>query len=281
MIRIGIFILFSLLTTHVFTQIIVQAEQAYDSGRYDEALALAVQADSTQFSGCDWFVFGNILFKNGFLERADLAYQSASLSTCDGASELALNRGICNYQMGNYLTSQELLLLHSHQFPQDYKGHYWLAANYYSQGKNKQAVLALERSLECNDHYAPSYFLEGAIFYSKKQYSAALNSMEEALRADSNLVAAKLEYGIILLQLNQLNEAMQTFQDILLGVNDYRDQAFYFAGETAYFMHEKDKACEYWKQGENLGDYYSAENWKRLCVEGKKPRVRKNTKVAF
>ncbi len=259
----------------------VQAEQAYSSGNYEEALTLALQADSTQLSGCDWFVFGNILFKNGFLERADLAYQTASLNPCSSAFELELNRGICNNQMGNYLTSQELLLLHVHKMPQEYKGHYWLASNYYAQGKNKQATAALEKSLEINESYAPSYFLEGAIFYSKKQYSAALQSMEEALRVDSTLIAAKLEYGVILIQLNRFDEALQTFQDILLGVNDLRDQAFYFAGEASYFMHETDKACEYWKQGEVLGDYYSAENWKRFCVEGKKPRIRKNTKVAF
>lgn len=281
MIRFGFIFLFILKIGQVQAQSILQAEQAYLSEQYSAALSLALQADSTRFSGCDWFVFGNILFKNGLLERADLAYQSANSNPCTNAIDLELNRGICNYQMGNYLTSQELLLLHTHKFSEDFKGYYWLASNYYSQGKNKQAVLALERSLELNSNYAPSYFLEGAIFYSKKQYSAALNSMEEALRVDSNLIAAKLEYGVILMQLNKFEEALQTFQDILLGVNEFRDQAYYFAGASFYFLHETEKACEYWKQGEQLGDYYSAENWRRFCVEGKKPRVRKNTKVAF
>jgi tetratricopeptide (TPR) repeat protein len=279
--RAFLLILFTQILLKSNSQVLILAEQSYYDGNYSLAWDLAEAQDSNQFNGCDWFVFGNILLKNNQLERADKAYQNASLEQCPSNFELYLNRGICNNQMGNFRTAQELLLLYTHNNTTDFKGHYWLAANYYAQGKNSQALNALENSIELNEKYAPSHFLEGAIWYSKRQYQAALNCMEDAVQIDSTLMAAKLEIGIIYLEMNNYSKSIEIFNEVLLGVNEYRDQAFYFIGESYYFLHNKEKACENWKEGKNLGNYLCSENVQRFCVEGKKPKRRKSTYVAF
>jgi len=244
------------------------AIQQYAEGTYDLALHSVNQLE--KFEACDYFIKANALQKLGQFQEASLNYNEAKSNGCKD-QELLLNNGICEYSLGNMSESVYLLKLYTHEHNTNFQGYYWLASAYYLQHKYSKSREALEAVFSLNEKYAPAYFLEAAIYQSRKQYGAAAESFLEAYALDSTLEEAHLQAGISLLDMQKYEEALAIFKQMLRPTSASYVQALYYSGETSYLLKENDEACRYWKSAAEAGDYDSKEIVRTWCENKKTP----------
>jgi len=244
------------------------AIQQYAEGTYDLALHSINQLE--KFEACDYFIKANALQKLGQFQEASLNYNEAKSNGCKD-QELLLNNGICEYSLGNMSESVYLLKLYTHEHNTNFQGYYWLASAYYLQHKYSKSREALEAVFSLNEKYAPAYFLEAAIYQSRKQYGAAAESFLEAYALDSTLEEAHLQAGISLLDMQKYEEALAIFKQMLRPTSASYVQALYYSGETSYLLKENDEACRYWKSAAEAGDYDSKEIVRTWCENKKTP----------
>lgn len=255
-----------------------EIREEYKNGNFETCKTWINELHESSFTACDFRVKGDIYQKLAQFEEAESFYNKASEQNCN-ESILNLNRGINQYNLGNYSTAQHLIQNYVLDSPLDYVGMYWLSVTYYMQGKMGKSLEILEDCFELNENYAPAYFLEGAIYYSRKQYTAALESLQTAHDKDNTLQQALFESGIVLLEMQRFEDAKKTFQSLAVEPSEFQAQAFYYAGEACYYLREADKACEYWKVAKDMGDYDASVNVTRFCTNGKKPK--KKPKSAY
>ena len=244
------------------------ALQQYSEGNYDVALHSINLLE--KFEACDYFIKANALQKLGQFQEASLNYNEAKSNGCKD-HELLLNNGICEYSLGNMSESIYLLKLYIHDHNTNFQGYYWLASAYYLQHKYSKSREALEAVFSLNEKYAPAYFLEAAIYQSRKQYGAAAESFLESYALDSTLEEAPLQAGISLLDLQKYEEALAIFKQMLRPTSAAYVQALYYSGETSYLLKENDEACKYWKAAAEGGDYDSKEIVRTWCENKKTP----------
>jgi len=257
---------------------IADIREAYVNGNYESCKAWIDELNEKEFIGCDFMLKGDIYQKLAEFEAAEVYYNLASLNSCPSVL-LNLNRGINQYNLGNYSTSQHLIQQYVLDNPLDHIGAYWLSVTYYMQGKLSKALEQLEDCYEINENYAPAYFLEGAIYDSRKQYSAAYEAFMAAHEKDNTLMQALFEAGIVLIEMQRFTEAKATFQSLAVEPSEFQAQAYYYAGEACYYLRESDKACEYWNVAKTMGDHDASVNVARFCAKGKKPK--KKPKSAY
>jgi tetratricopeptide (TPR) repeat protein len=250
---------------------ISEIRDQYALGQYDTCKVWIDHLSEQEFIGCDFMLKGDIYQKLGLFEEAEIYYNLASVNDCQSL-QLDLNRGINQYNMGNYSTSQHLIQQYVLDNPVDHLGIYWLGVTYYMQGKMSKALEEIEICYELNENFAPAYFLEGAIYASRKLYSAAYDAFQMAHVKDNTLQQALFEGGIVLLEMQRYADAKATFQTLAVEQTDFQAQAYFYAGEACYYLRESDKACEYWNVAKTMGDHDASVNVTRFCAKGKKPK---------
>ncbi|MCK5912588.1 MAG: tetratricopeptide repeat protein, partial [Desulfuromusa sp.] len=84
----------------------------------------------------------------------------------------------------------------------------------YRQGKYKEAKIALERSLQTQQHLL-SYFFLGLSYYGLEQYELALNQFQKALDINPGFERARVLVAMTLLKQKRLDDAILAIQKVL------------------------------------------------------------------
>jgi tetratricopeptide (TPR) repeat protein len=185
------------------------SEAYLQSGRSQEALAEydnMLQVDSTNFEA--WFEKGLLLEEMG-----DTAGAIAALARSYALQPLSMN-GV-------------------------------KLANLYAETKDEQALVIADELIR-KDSLSESLdpiFIKGIYYANTKQYAHAIEQFDKCIAKDWKFTDAYIEKGIILLEENNIDEALQTFK-MANTVSPANPDAFYWQGRCYEAVGKKDEAIE-------------------------------------
>ncbi|MCK5912641.1 MAG: PEP-CTERM system TPR-repeat protein PrsT, partial [Desulfuromusa sp.] len=165
-------------------------------------------------------------------EEVEAYYLLANIETRDGDREAALQiyqtltqvdptqvqgfymAGILQMDLGDLLGVQVSVDKLLGSFPDRPEGSRLNGMLLYRQGKYKEAKIALESSLQKQQHLL-SYFFLGLSYYGLEQYELALNQFQKALDINPGFERARVLVSMTLLKQKRLDDAIIEIQKVL------------------------------------------------------------------
>jgi tetratricopeptide (TPR) repeat protein len=256
------------------------AQEQYNAGRYEEALASASVAVSMDRSPEALYLRANAHHKLGhFMEALDDYDRSRIAGYSD--DELYLHRGICKVSLMMYESARMDLMHHLEYHPDDAHPYYWLATIEYMNMENKSSLRYLDEAIAIDSTYADAYYLRGANMAELKKMNLALEDFQSALQYNPKLQRAKLNMAVILIGMGQYDNALELLSELRLEDVDFLSEILYYRGECLYYLHDLDGACSDWNESAQLGDRDAQQNHKRVCAEKGKLKNKKRTYFEF
>jgi tetratricopeptide (TPR) repeat protein len=256
------------------------AEQHYKAGRYEEALASANVAVSMDRSPEALYVRANAHHKLGHFTEALDDYDRARIAGYND-DEIYLHRGICKVSLLMYESARFDLMQHLEYHPDDARPYYWLASIDYMNMENKSSLRYLDEALAIDSTYADAYYLRAANMAELKKMNLALEDFQSALSYNPKLQRAKLNMAIILIGMGQYDNALEMLSELRLEDVDFLSEVLYYRGETLYYLHDLDGACNDWNDSAQMGDRDAQQNHKKVCAEKGKMKNKKRTYFQF
>ena len=119
--------------------------------------------------------------------------------------------------------------------PGSAEAHYFLASELEKQGKDDEALMALDRAVFVKETYAPAYLKKARIFLRKQDFESSLNPFYATRKYDKKNLDACLGLGIAFSQLRQYDSAMVWFAEAL-DISPGNSEALINRGKCHYQM---------------------------------------------
>jgi tetratricopeptide (TPR) repeat protein len=164
----------------------------------------------------------------------------------------------------------------------DPKGYYWMATVEYMNMENRASLRYLDEALWRDSTYADAYYLRAANYADQKKVNLALEDFQLAYELDPTMHRAKMNMGIILLDMGRFRSAIEVFSELKLENIEYTAEVLYFRGEALYNLHDMEGACGDWVESAEMGDNDAEFNYRKLCIDkNDKPRFKRRTYFQF
>ena len=274
-------VVFAAIAMHCAAQTpIAIAEQHYESGRYEQAIAAATVALGGEFNAEAYYCRANAHHKLGHFTEALDDYDRARINGYSN-DELYLHRGICKVSLMMYESARMDLMHHLEYHPDDPRSYYWLASIEYMNMENKSSLRYLDEALALDTNYADAYYLRAANMAELNKTNLALEDFQSALVCNPKLMRAKFHMAVLLIGMGQYEHALELLSELRLESVDFISEVLYYRGEVLYYLHDLDGACSDWNESSQLGDRDAQHNHKKVCAEKGKLRTKKRTYFQF
>ena len=251
---------------------------AYNTGSFERALGMLPESteEPSQLK-----LRADCLHKLGRLSEARDTYDRAKIQGY-AAPDLYLNRGICKSSLGLYDEAKQDLVVFIEKQPEDAKGYYWMAEVEYLTMNHKACLRYVDESIWLDSSNASAFYLRGANYMEMGNRNFALEDFETAYQVDPQLHRAKLNVALILLELEQLENAIEVLSELKNENTGFPAEVLSYRGEAYYRLHDIDGACIDWHEASMIGDINSGENYKKICLDKVgKPKFRKHNYYEF
>jgi tetratricopeptide (TPR) repeat protein len=232
----------------LFLQHLEDAEYAlfaFDIERAVAALEAAYKLDRDNYELA--YFLGETHFNEANTEQA-LAYFSRVLDVKPEHYEGLVYSGVIYYERGDHARAEEFLKRAVALYPDSFLPHFSLGAVYAGQGNLARAVLFLERAVEL-DTVSQALYLLGSCYYEMGKLSAAIHSLQEAVRHDPAFEEAHHLLGLAYLDRHWTRKALDSFrqaQRLNPKKLQYQDLVRYLSGVSGSPLPGVDGEAEAW-----------------------------------
>ncbi|HVT15317.1 MAG TPA: tetratricopeptide repeat protein [Thermoanaerobaculia bacterium] len=218
----------------VFLQHLEDAEYAlfaFDIERAVAALEAAFKLDRDNYELA--YFLGETHFNEGESEQA-LTYFARVLEVKPDHYEGLVYSGVIYYERGDHTRAEDNLKRAVAIYPESFLPLFSLGAVYAGQGNLAKAVLFLERAVQV-DTVPQALYLLGSCCYEMGKLSAALQHLQEAVRADPAFEEAHHLLGLAYLDRHWNRKALESFrqaQRLNPKKLQYQDLVSYLSGHS-------------------------------------------------
>jgi tetratricopeptide (TPR) repeat protein len=256
------------------------AEQHYEAGRYEQAVAAATVAVGGESKAEAYYCRANAHHKLGHFTEALDDYDRARINGYLN-DELNLHRGICKVSLMMYESARIDLMHYLEYHHDDARSYYWLATIEYMNMENKSSLRYLDEALALDSAYADAYYLRAANMAELNKTNLALEDFQSALAYNPKLLRAKFHMAVLLIGMGQYDHALELLSELRLEDIDFISEVLYYRGEVLYYLHDLDGACMDWNESAQMGDRDAQHNHKKVCAEKGKLKNKKRTYFQF
>jgi len=150
-------------------------------------------------------------------------------------------------QVGLWRNSETLFRHTLQATNNNYFIHNYLGAALAAQGKDQEALIHFNRSLEINPYYADAYCNLGVLLLHQSKYREAIPPFIAALQNRPDCVEALTNLGIILGKYGKVKEAMDHFSEAIR-INPNYEEAYFNQGNLLLQMRKYEEAIYYFNE---------------------------------
>lgn len=238
-----------------------EGQEAYKEWSYDKALELIRKAVQLSAQPVHIQLEGDILFAQGNYAEAFEAYNKVNqTSFASAASFYSASKA---KQLTEGSDMNEVLALMDGAIEKLNKPYFSDAAPYFYEraelraqaGKFREAVMDYNTFFDAvgGDVTALFYFQREQAEMQCRMYQQALNDINKAVEMEPEDVDFLVEKGSVHLRVNQLDEAIATFQKAIL-MNDQYAAAYRMLGYCQAMQKKNKEACANFAKAKELGD---------------------------
>lgn len=259
------------------------AERLYEQGSYTGAIGhldLAIESDRN----VKYFrLRGDAYLKTQSYQQA-LADYNFAVRKGEKDHEIYLNRAIAKINLELF----DEAILDIYEFlegeSESARAFYYLAVVDYFTFNYKGALDYLENATGVDPDYMEAYYLMGAVYGEMGKMEKALEAYEIAYEINPEYHRTMFNVGILRLENNDPEGALEVFEIVQNESHDFGPEMFYYIAEAKYALHDKEGACESWKDGAAIGDEECQQNYDHICLGAKGEKAEKkmrSTKISF
>ena len=259
---------FAMLTSafYVQAQDVEQAVKATDAEQYEKAKGILKSIiQSKPSNGKATFLLGNVYLKQNIADSAKIYFQRG-LSTSEGAKFNNIGLAHMDLDADNKAAAQAKFdLVTKDMKKKDIEEYVYIARAYMNSDKPdyKKAIEVLTKAKAINPTDAQVQLALGDAYYGDKNQNEAYVAYRNAYQADSSLLRAKMQLGVLLKGAKAFNEAVKAYNEVI-AINPnygpvYRELAetYYLWGNTDLKNYNENiqKALGFYEKYMSLTDY--------------------------
>jgi tetratricopeptide (TPR) repeat protein len=118
-------------------------------------------------------------------------------------------------------------------------------ANLYAETKNPRAILICDEIIkkDSSGESLDPIFIKGVYYSNTKQHKLAIEQFEECIKKDWKFTDAYIEKGIVLFEIKNIDEALQTFK-LASTISPRNPDAYYWQGRCFESIGKKEEAMD-------------------------------------
>lgn len=241
-----------------------QATKAIDAEQYEKAKSMLKSIVQTKNTGKASFLLGNIYLTQSVEDSAKIFFDKGL--TADGGKINNIGLGQLDLNKGDAVSAKA-------KFDQvlkdlkkkDVEEYVYVAKAYMNADKPdyKSAIAVLTKAKAANPTNAYVNLALGDAFYGDKNQNEAYSAYRSAYQADSSLIRAKMQLGVLLKGAKAYTEAVKAFDEVV-GLNANYGPVYRELAETYYlwannvpktYTENIQKALGYYEKYMSLTDY--------------------------
>lgn len=261
-----IFSLALVATTVAKAQDLEPAKKAIDAEQFEKAKSLLKSVIQTKPSnGKAAFLLGNIYLKQNIADSASIYFQKG-LSASDGAKFNNIGLGQMDLDANNNAAAQAKFNLVTKDLKKkDTEEYIYIARAYMNADKPDyaSAITVLTKAATANPTDAQVQLALGDAYYGEKKQNEAYVAYRNAYQADSSLIRAKMQLGVLLKGAKAYTEAVKAYNEVI-GINANYGPVYRELAETYYlwgnnvpstYTENIQKALGFYEKYMSLTDY--------------------------
>ena len=181
---------------------------------YDQArthLQATIERDADEIQA--YFLLAGLETRQGHVSAALQAYQDA-IAVDPNQLQAHYMSGILQMDQGDLEAAAATVQTLKSRFPERAEGPRLEGLLLYRQGQYENARIALENSLQTEQHLL-TYFFLGLSYYGLEQFELALNQFQQALDLNPDFERARILVSMTLLKQQRLDDAIIEIQKVL------------------------------------------------------------------
>jgi predicted Zn-dependent protease len=241
-----------------------QATKAIDAEQYEKAKSMLKSIVQTKNTGRASFLLGNIYLTQSVEDSAKIFFDKGL--TADGGKINNIGLGQLDLNNGDVTSAKA-------KFDQvlkdlkkkDVEEYIYVAKAYMNADKPdyKSAIAVLTKAKALNPTNAYINLALGDAYYGDKNQNEAYSAYRSAYQADSSLIRAKMQLGVLLKGAKAYTEAVKAFDEVV-GLNTNYGPVYRELAETYYlwannqpktYTENIQKALQYYEKYMSLTDY--------------------------
>ena len=261
-----IFSLALVATTIANAQDLEPAKKAIDAEQFEKAKSLLKSVIQTKpSSGKAAFLLGNIYLKQNIADSASIYFQKG-LSASDGAKFNNIGLGQMDLDANNKTAAQAKFNLVTKDLKKkDTEEYIYIARAYMNADKPDyaSAITVLTKAATANPTDPQVQLALGDAYYGEKKQNEAYVAYRNAYQADSSLIRAKMQLGVLLKGAKAYTEAVKAYNEVI-GINPNYGPVYRELAETYYlwgnnvpstYTENIQKALGFYEKYMSLTDY--------------------------
>ncbi|RKS01601.1 tetratricopeptide repeat protein [Flavobacterium sp. 102] len=261
-----IFSLALVATTVAKAQDLEPAKKAIDAEQFEKAKSLLKSVIQTKpSSGKAAFLLGNIYLKQNIADSASIYFQKG-LSASDGAKFNNIGLGQMDLDANNKTAAQAKFNLVTKDLKKkDTEEYIYIARAYMNADKPDyaSAITVLTKAATANPTDPQVQLALGDAYYGEKKQNEAYVAYRNAYQADSSLIRAKMQLGVLLKGAKAYTEAVKAYNEVI-GINPNYGPVYRELAETYYlwgnnvpstYTENIQKALGFYEKYMSLTDY--------------------------
>ncbi|WP_291127661.1 tetratricopeptide repeat protein [Flavobacterium sp. UBA7682] len=261
-----IFSLALVATTIAKAQDLEPAKKAIDAEQFEKAKSLLKSVIQTKpSSGKAAFLLGNIYLKQNIADSASIYFQKG-LSASDGAKFNNIGLGQMDLDANNKTAAQAKFNLVTKDLKKkDTEEYIYIARAYMNADKPDyaSAITVLTKAATANPTDPQVQLALGDAYYGEKKQNEAYVAYRNAYQADSSLIRAKMQLGVLLKGAKAYTEAVKAYNEVI-GINPNYGPVYRELAETYYlwgnnvpstYTENIQKALGFYEKYMSLTDY--------------------------
>lgn len=194
-----------------------QAKKAIDAEQYEKAKAMLKSIIQTKSNGKASFILGNIYLTQNIEDSAKISFDKG-LASGDGAKFNTIGLGQLDLNKGDVASAKAKFdAVTKDVKKRDVEEYIYVAKAYMNAEKPdfKSAIAILEKAKAANPNDAQVQLTLGDAYYGDKNQNDAYVAYRSAYTADSSLIRAKMQLGVLLKGAKAYNEAIKAYDEVL------------------------------------------------------------------